>query len=143
MERMEQSTIVEIAAPSERVWQVMSDVEHWPGWTPTMTSVRLLDPGPLRVGSRAQVTQPRLPGSEYVVTALTPGRSFTWVATSPGVRTTARHDVAPLGDGTRVRLSVTQQGWLGAVLGRVYRGLTDRYLEQEDAGLRTRCEQQG
>ena len=140
---MEQIATVEIAAPPERVWDVMRDVERWPAWTATVTSVRLLDAGPLRVGSRARVRQPRLPASAYVVTELVPGRSFTWVARTAGVRTTARHDVTPHGGGTRVRLSVTQQGWLGVVVGRAYRGLTDRYLQQEAAGLRARCEEQG
>ena len=77
------------------------------------------------------------------MTELEPGRSFTWVATGPGVLTTARHDAEPLpAGGTRVRLSVTQAGWLGSIMGRFYRGLTDRYLANEANGLKARCEQQ-
>lgn len=140
---MEQTITVEIAAPPERVWEVLTDVESWPEWTSTVTSVRRLDEGPLRVGSRAKINQPRIPETEYVVTEVEPGRSFTWVATGPGVRTTARHDAEPLpGIGTRVRLSVSQSGWLGSIMGRFYRGLTDRYLSNEASGLKARCEAQ-
>jgi uncharacterized protein YndB with AHSA1/START domain len=139
---MEQSTTIDIDAPPERVWEVLSDVEAWSEWTPTVTSVRRLDEGPLRTGSRAKIQQPRIPENEYVVTELEPGRSFTWVATGPGVLTTGRHDASPLpGGGTRVRLSVEQGGWLGSVMGRFYRGLTDRYLANEANGLKARCEQ--
>ena len=138
---MEQSITVDIAAPSERVWEVLSDVEYWSEWTSTVTSVHRLDEGPLRTGSRAKIR--RIPENEYVVTELEPGRSFTWVATGPGVLTTARHDAEPLpGGGTRVRLSVSQTGLLGSVMGRFYRGLTDRYLANEANGLKARCEQQ-
>ncbi|GAA1173542.1 hypothetical protein GCM10009584_13320 [Ornithinimicrobium humiphilum] len=141
---MEQSISVEIAAPSERVWDVLSDVESWLAWTPTVTSVERLEEGPLQVGSRARVSQPRIPTTEYAVTELEPGRSFTWVATGPGVHTTARHDLEPLADGgTRVRLSVAQEGWLGSLMGRFYRGLTDRYLANEAQGLKARCEGAG
>ena len=140
---MEQSTTVDIAAPPERVWEVLTDVESWSEWASTVTSVGRLDDGPLRLGSRAKIRQPRIPETEYVVTELEPGRSFTWVATGPGVLTTARHDVEALpGGGTRVRLSVTQSGWLGSSMGRFYRGLTDRYLANEANGLKARCEQQ-
>ena len=45
------------------------------------------------------------------------------------------------GGGARVRLSVTQAGWLGSVMGRFYRGLTDRYLANEANGLKARCEE--
>lgn len=141
---MEQSISVEIAAPPERVWDVLSDVGSWSGWIPTVTSVERLDEGPLRVGSRARISQPRIPPTEYAVTELEPGRSFTWVATGPGVRTTARHDLEPLADGgTRVRLSVAQEGGLGSLMGRFYRGLTDRYLANEAQGLKARCEGTG
>ncbi len=139
---MEQSISVDVAASTERVWEVLGDVERWPEWTPTVTSVRLLDEGPLRPGSRARIDQPRIPETEYVVTELEPGRSFTWVATGPGVLTTARHSIEALADGgTRVRLSVSQSGWLGSLMARVYRRLTDRYLANEAGGLRARCEE--
>ena len=138
---MEQSVTVEIAAPPERVWDVLTDVERWPEWTETVTSVKRLDEGPLRAGSRAKIDQPKIPETEYEVTELDPGRSFTWVATGPGVTTTARHEVAQLpGGGSRVKLIVEQSGWLGSVMGRFYRGLTDRYLANEAAGLKSRCE---
>ena len=70
------------------------------------------------------------------------GTVATWVATGPGVLTTARHTVEPLAGGrTRVQLSVLQSGWLGSVMGRFYRGLTDRYLSNEANGLKARCEE--
>ena len=42
----------EINASAELVWATMRDVERWPEWTPTVTSVRLRTPLPLAVGSR-------------------------------------------------------------------------------------------
>jgi uncharacterized protein YndB with AHSA1/START domain len=139
---MEQYITVEIDAAPERVWEVMTDVERWPEWTETVTSATRLDEGQLRLDSRARLEQPKLPPTEYVVVELSPGRSFTWVATSPGVRTTARHVVEALPHGgARVRLGVEQAGPLGMVIGRLFfKGLTDRYLATEAAGLKARCE---
>ncbi|MGY1666646.1 SRPBCC family protein [Geodermatophilus sp. SYSU D00696] len=138
---MEQRETIDVETPAGRVWEVLLDVERWPEWASTVTAVRRLDDGPLAVGSRARVEQPRIPPTEYVVTELEPGRSFTWVATGPGVRTTARHVVEDLGaGGTRVTLSVEQAGPVGAVVGRFYRRLTDRYLAAEAEGIKARSE---
>ena len=139
---MERSITVEINAVPERVWEIMTDVERWSEWTETVTSVTRLDEGPLIAGSRARVEQPKLPPTEYVVTEFALRRSFTWVAKSPGVRTTARHDLEALpAGGTRVRLGVTQAGPLGTVMGGLFfKGLTDRYLAAEAAGLKARSE---
>ena len=138
---MEQSTSIEVDAPIERVWEVMVDVERWSEWTPTVTSVQRLDDGPLEVGSRARIEQPKIPPTEYEVTEVNPGRSFTWVARGPGVRTTARHVIEELPGGrTQVTLAVEQGGPVGAVIGRFYRGLTERYIANEAEGLKARSE---
>ena len=63
------------------------------------------------------------------------------MATGPGVRTTARHLLEALGTGgTRVTLAVEQAGLVGAVMGRFYRRLTDRYLTAEAEGIKARSE---
>ena len=138
---MEQSTWIDVEAPAERVWEVLLDVERWPEWAPTVTSVHRLDDAPLAIGSRVRVQQPRIPPTVYEVTELEPRRSFTWVATGPGVRTTARHVLEERGaDSTRVTLAVEQAGPVGAVMGRFYRRLTDRYLVTEARGIKARSE---
>jgi uncharacterized membrane protein len=138
---VEQSTSIDVEAPVDHVWEVLRDVERWPEWASTVTSVRRLDDGALAVGSRARIEQPRIPPTEYVVTELEPGRSFTWVATGPGVRTTARHVLEEFDSGrTRVTLAVEQGGLVGRVMGRFYRGLTDRYLATEAEGIKARSE---
>jgi hypothetical protein len=76
-----------------------------------------------------------------VVTEVELGRSFTWVATGPGVRTTARHPLEELGTGsTRVTLAVEQAGLVGGVMGWFPRGLTDGYLSAEAEGIKARSE---
>ena len=132
---------VEVSAPPERVWAVMSDIERWPEWTPPVTRVERLDPGPLAVGQRTRILQPSLPAAVWRITALEQGRSFTWVTRSPGVVVTARHLVEPAGGGSRARLALHFGGMLGPLVARIARGLNTRYLALEAAGLRQRSEE--
>ncbi|NUR08131.1 MAG: polyketide cyclase [Nocardioidaceae bacterium] len=127
-----------IDAPTEPVWEVLFDVARWPEWTPTIDDVRRLDDGPFQVGSRARVRQPRLPRAEWQVTEVVPGRSFTWEAAGPGMRTIARHEVVPDGTGSAVTLSIEQTGPMGAVAALVWRRLTQRYIELEAESLDAR-----
>lgn len=138
---MEQWTTVDIDAPAARVWEVMSDAERWPEWTASVRKVTLLD-GCLRVGARAAIEQPRIPRTVWTVTSVDDGRGFIWEARGLGFHATARHSVEEIGPGrARARLSVEQSGWVGAVMDRVYRRLTERYLALEAAGLKGRSEQ--
>jgi uncharacterized membrane protein len=127
-----------IDATPEVVWGVLADVARWPEWTPTITSVERLDDGPLRLGSRARVHQPRLRPAEWEVTALEDGRSFTWVANAPGVATVGSHRAEPDATGTAVTLGIEQTGPLGLVAAVVWGRLTQRYIETEAASLEAR-----
>lgn len=133
---------IEISAPAQRVFDVYSDVERWPEWTESVTSVQRLDDGPLRVGSRARIKQPRLPTAEWEVTDIEPGRSFTWTARGPGIITTGSHVVARTDREGQVTAtaSLEQAGAFGWLLGLLTKRLTDRYLQIEVRGLKARCE---
>jgi uncharacterized membrane protein len=132
---------IDIAAPAERIFAIYSDVERWPEWLQTVTSVERLDEGPLRVGSRTRIRQPRLPVAVWEVSEIVPDRSFIWVARGPGIVTTGSHVVTPLdGDKAKATASLEQAGLLGPLMGRLTKRLTDEYLETEVRSLKARCE---
>jgi uncharacterized protein YndB with AHSA1/START domain len=131
---------VEIQAPPQLVWAVLFDIECWPAWTPTVTNVRLLDPGPPAVGTRALVRQPKLPPAQWQITELEDGRSFAWITRAPGVLVTARHWVEGAANGSRATLSLDFSGPLGLLVARLTRGLNTRYLALEAQGLKKRAE---
>ena len=133
-------TSVDIAAPPEVVWSVMSDVERWHEWTQSVRSVRLAGGRPIRVGSRAWVKQPRFPPAMWKITALEPGQSFTWESGAPGMRVYANHSLTPAVGGTRVALVLYYQGFVGRLLARMTQDITNRYLRYEAEGLKTRSE---
>ena len=142
---MQFSKTVEVEAPPEVVFDVLVEVERWLEWTPTVTRVeRLHDVGaPLAIGSQLRIVQPKVPPGEWTVTALEPGRGFRLLSRSPGATVEASHWVEPLGAGdrSRVTLSVTFAGFLGRIVGRLMRGLNERYLAEEAGGLKRRSEE--
>lgn len=131
---------IEVAAPPDRVWTIMADVERWHEWTASITSVERLDDGPFRVGSRARVRQPRLRPAIFEVTALEPGCSFTWQTRSAGLTANATHRVTPIPGGSRVRLGLDFRGWPLLFLGWWIRGISVRYMAMEARGLKRRAE---
>jgi uncharacterized membrane protein len=132
---------VEIKAPPEVVWSVMRDVEKWPEWTPTVSRVRLLDRGPLHLGSRAIIHQPKLLPAKWRVTELHAlGRRFTWISSGPGIRVIAVHGVAASGTASRATLSLRFEGLLAGLFSRLLRDLNNRYLALEAKGLKQRSE---
>jgi uncharacterized membrane protein len=132
---------IEIDAPATLVWDVFSNVEHWPDWTASVTTLTALDSPALAIGRRFEIKQPRLPKLAWEVTQLDEGSSWTWEQRSPGGRTIAVHEVIPQGDRTLVRQRLDQQGPVGALVGWCMRGTTKRYLELEAQGLKARSEQ--
>ena len=134
------SISVEIDAPAERVFEVMTDVVRWHEWTPSITSIKRLDDGPFVVGSRALIRQPKLPPAVWTVSRIVPGRGFEWVNRAPGLRVTGHHFAEPLTRGSRATLALSYEGLFGGLLARMTEGITKRYLNMEADGLKARAE---
>lgn len=135
-------TSTRVEAPADIVWQVLSDVERMPSWTSSMTSVALVRPAArIAVGSRVEVLQPGLPQATWEVDGLVEGRGFSWSSTTPGVRTGAAHQVAPVSDATcEVTLVVAQSGMLAGLTNLVQGSRARELVDTELADLKAESE---
>lgn len=133
--------VVEIRVSPADVWKVLLDVERWPEWTTSVSKVQRMDIGPLTLGSRTRIWQPKLMPAVWQVTSLDEQRHiFAWTTHTFGIKINARHQVDAIGARSRVTLSLTYTGVVGAVLARAYRDLNWDYLAREANGLRGHCE---
>lgn len=90
-------------ARSESAWWVLTDLDAWPRWGPTVRRAELDRAGPLGLGSRGRVWTPVGIPLPFVVTEFEDGREWAWqVAGIPATR----HSVLPDGDGCRVAFGV-------------------------------------
>jgi uncharacterized membrane protein len=127
----------EVQAPIEKVWTILSAVESWPTWLPTVSSVESLDSASISPGSRFRVRQPKLRPAVWTVSELEPPLRFAWQAKSPGMELFADHALERIRpDSTRVHLRFEFRGWLGRLLGAAYGSITQAYLEQEMQALK-------
>lgn len=140
---MELTRSIDIHASPDVVWAVWSDVERWPEWTGSVSHIERFEQGPLAIGHRARVRQPKLPTAVWRVTKVEAGRGFEWVSASPGARVTGYHWVEPQGSGSRARLGIVFAGPIARLVGLLTRSLTERYLELEANGLKARSERRG
>ena len=140
MAREERFSIsVDIDTPVDRVFEVMADTGRWHEWTPSITSIKLLDSGAFRVGTRAMIRQPKFPPALWKITAMD-ANSFTWENRAPGVRVIAHHHAESTAKGSRATLSLRYEGFLARLLALLTRGITRRYLWMEATGLKARSE---
>lgn len=129
-----------IAAPQARVWRVLADVRQWHEWTASITRIDVLHGVLMGPGARVAIKQPKLPPNLWLVTEWRSGESFTWEARTPGLHIVASHTLVRDGEGCRVRLALTLDGFLSGVAGFLTGKLTQRYLQMEADGLKARSE---
>ncbi|MFI0368293.1 SRPBCC family protein [Actinomadura sp. 1N219] len=133
-------TTVDIDATPETVWNILKDVERWPEMTASINRVELLDK-PVALSSRARVFQPKLPAAIWTITAFTENKTFTWESRSPGVTTTAAHEIVTKPDGTvSVHLILDQKGPLAPIMSLLAGRLVRRYVTMEANGLKSKAE---
>jgi len=113
-----------INAPLRTVWRLQTDVKRWPTWQKPVTSMKRLDPGPLRPGSRFRWTTPApatpsTPATTLVITStvhqLQPGQCLRWSGPAIGEglridRGTHVWTFTPARGGVLVR---TEESWTG------------------------------
>ncbi len=133
---------LDIEAPPDVVWRVLTDVERWPEWTRSERSAKLETGGPLRVGSCAKLGVAGSPmHSVWEVTSLHEGRSFLWENSQPGLRNIAGHYLEPAGAGTRARLTIDMSGPLSVLMRPYLARVTRRNVAWEIEGLKRRSEE--
>jgi uncharacterized membrane protein len=137
--RFEQS--IDIDAPQQRVWDVLSDLESWPQRIETVDAVELLTPAPVGEGSRVRLKQPKLPEGTWEVTVWDAPSYFEWRQNSGGATSVAGHRVEALEQGrSRLTLTLDMRGLLVSVVGRFYKGLTNQYMTIEAQGIKRAAE---
>lgn len=91
-----------VAAPPETVWRLLTDVEQWPRWGPTVTGASVPG-GVIEAGARGTVRTLAGVTLPFRVTRYDEGRSWAWsVAGVPATR----HRVRPTTDGCVVAFEV-------------------------------------
>jgi uncharacterized protein YndB with AHSA1/START domain len=92
----------EIASPPETAWRLLTHVDEWARWGPTVAG-GTVDGGVIGPGARGTVRTVVGVSLPFVVTAFEPGRSWAWsVAGIPATR----HRVTPTDGGCVVSFEV-------------------------------------
>jgi uncharacterized membrane protein len=131
---------IEIDAPQQRVWDVLSDLEAWPRRIETVDVVELLTPAPITKGSQVRLQQPKLPEGIWAITVWDAPSYFEWTQKTSGITSVAGHRVEPLGEGrARLTLTLDMRGFLIPVA-LFYKGLTNRYMNLEAEGMKRAVE---
>ncbi|HEX6474764.1 MAG TPA: SRPBCC family protein [Candidatus Limnocylindria bacterium] len=134
-------TTIDIDAPQERVWHVLSDIAAWPQRIETVDSVELLTPAPIAKGSRLKLTQPKLPEGTWDITIWDVPSYFEWTQKSGGSTLVAGHRVEARGEGrARLTLTLDMRGLLVPIMSLFYRDLTNRYMSLEAEGMKRAAE---
>lgn len=118
------------------LWKVLSDLDGWASWLPTIDAIRPQEPGsPAQVGAAYILDQPGLPRATWTITEWRPGAGFTWESRAVGVRSTGRHELTPTGQGTDVTLSLDWTGPASGLVRLAHGRKTRRYVEREAQAL--------
>lgn len=137
-------TEIEIAAPADRVWSVLTDFSAYPSWNPFVVSIAgdLVPAARLKV----QLKAPSGPAMkiEPRVTKVDPGTRFAWRGRLPIPGLFAgehQFEVTPLGP-NKVRLVQSEQfsGMLVPLLKRMLDGSTRRGFEAMNEAVKARAE---
>jgi hypothetical protein len=110
------SATIQIDAPPEAVWSVLTDLDRYPEWNPLFRQAS----GRVAVGNRIMLrtvhpANGRLMTVKPKITVADPGAELRWVSSLPGIISGEhRFALTPAGGGTRLEQGETFRGLLAA-----------------------------
>ena len=116
------SATIQIDAPPETVWAVLTDLDRYQDWNPLFREAS----GQVAVGNRIKLrsVQPangRMMTVQPKITVADPGAELRWVASLPGIMSGEhRFKLTPADGGTRLEQSETFRGLLTAFSGKTF-----------------------
>ena len=128
---------IEVAAPPEVVWEVLTDFERWPQWNADVQSMSYK--GPLAPGSVFRWKA----GPGTIVSTLEevdPPRSVRWRGRTMSIRAIHEWRLEPREGGTRVKTEESFSGLLARLMRGSLQKTLDRALEQGLAHLKREAE---
>jgi|RhiMethySRZTD1v2_1073278.scaffolds.fasta_scaffold1987274_2 polyketide cyclase/dehydrase/lipid transport protein len=90
-------------ADAHQAWDILTDLEAWPLWGPSVRRAELIDGDELALGVRGRVWTPIGLALPFTVTEFVPGRCWRWEVANIAA---TRHEVQPLPHGCRVVFGV-------------------------------------
>ncbi|MGE5597317.1 MAG: SRPBCC family protein [Hyphomicrobiales bacterium] len=130
---------IEIEAPPETVWEVVADIERWPGWTESIKRVEVVR-GPLGPNAVYRLDVRGTRRSDWAVTGWDPGRRFSWRTKIQGVTCDAAHEIEPAGAGARLRLTLDYSGFMAKLFAPMIGRTSKQNLDMESAGMKRAAE---
>ncbi|HET7555212.1 MAG TPA: SRPBCC domain-containing protein [Gaiellaceae bacterium] len=134
------SRSIEVAAPPEVVWDVLTGFADWPKWNPDVKSMSF--DGPLEPGSRFRWKS----GPGTIVSTLEevdPPRRVRWRGRTMSIAALHEYRLEPRDGGTRVETEETFSGLLARLMRGSLQKTLDRALEQGLEQLKAEAERRG
>jgi uncharacterized membrane protein len=137
------SESIEIDRKPVDVFAYLDDVERHGEWQEQIVAVERQDDGPLGVGSRVKETR-RVPGGDrsmtYEVTEHNPPRQSSFRVLDGPIRADGTISIAPIGDGSRSKLTITidftGHGLAGKVLLPVAKAQARKLIPKDQARMK-------
>lgn len=106
-----------VATSPGRLYAAIVDLRSWPVWDPEIE--RILHDGALHPGARFTLRPKGGPNVKMTVEEALAGRRFSDLAQLPLAKMRTRHDFEPLGEGTRLRVTIEVFGPLAFLWDRL------------------------
>jgi hypothetical protein len=130
---------VNIHATPSTVIGLLHNLRGWTSWTSTILEATPLGSGVVQPGARVRARQPGLPVSVWTVDVVD-DHAFEWNNYRHGLRTVATHDIDSTPEGSRLTVTIRQEGPLAGPVGLLWGRVIRHHLSQMMQDLKTAAE---